>query len=242
MKQSVWSSMLLVLSGFGTACSGSLPPVPLEPPPGIHPSSVSASSAAGASEGQAPASAPESSIEADGGQPSTVVSEPALEVRDVKYVVRSDGLKVLADGVSLVPRARAVRVGAGWGLLISVEVRSEDGATHTLLAPEVHEIALAGEVRRAKKEEVEEFSDVRESDRTLELTPVKMIRLEAKWPRTTGLRPLSTGDELGLEMGLWGLGRDPGSRRPLRRLARVDVSFDGGKPRVRVGVPEGLSN
>lgn len=246
MNHSVRVAILLVVPSWVMACSGAqkesrvleeatLPSstasiAPLAPGQEPLPTEVAEASTADRKPGEPEKPAPESEP-----APGT----PGAE-RTVKYVVRSDGLRVLTEGLAFTPKARAIRVGSGWGLEISVEVRAEDEALHSLLAPEASEIALAGEIHRAVNDELEEFSDRRESDRDLEVARAKPIRLMRTWPSKGGPRPLAVGDELGLEMGIWGLGTDKASRRPLNRLARVDLKFEKGRPRVKVAAPEGI--
>jgi hypothetical protein len=182
---------------------------------------------------------------------SNSASEPALDTsataasentgREIKYMVSPEGVRVRVDGVEFTPAAEATKVGKGWGIKVRVEAKSQDEATHSLLAPKDSEIAFAGHVKRAGKGELEEFGDRREGDRSLDVTPKKSVKLARTWPQKDGPQPLGPGDELRLEIGIWGLGADAGSRRPVKKLVRIDVKFDKDKPRVKVAAPEGVA-
>lgn len=240
MCSSVCLTALLFVSGLALACGSSQPepsvpktPAPITPAPPIT---------AEPTEATAPTEeAAEAATETQGPAPATLPEPTAEKQRDVKYVVSPEGLRVLAEGVAFTPKAEAVRAGSGWGVKVTVEARSDDEAVHSLLAPQEGEVAFAAEVRRAGKEESERFSDRRDSDRDLEVRPGKPVKLSRTWPAKGGAGSLAVGDTLLLDIGIWGLGADSASRRPLNKLARVELKFDKGKPRVKVMAPEGIS-
>lgn len=179
---------------------------------------------------------PEPEPEADATQ--APAAEPGS--RDVRYIVSPEGLKVKAEGVLFIPTVEVARVGGGWGVKVKVEARSDDEGVHSLLAPTDRELAFAGAVKRADGSS-ENFSDRREGERDLEVTPKRSVKLARAWPAKGGPKPLAPGDELKLQVGLWGLGADAASRRPLNKLCRVEVKFDKDKPRAKVMAPEGIS-
>lgn len=159
--------------------------------------------------------------------------------RNVKYVVNPEGMRVELEGVTFAPKAEAVKVGAGYGLKLKVDVRAKDGKSHSLLAPKNAEVAFAGSVKR-KDGEPEKFGDKREGDREIVLKGDKAVHLARSWP-PAGEKPIVNGDELELMVGIWGLGDDAASRRPLKKFCKVTLKFEKDKPRVVVTTPDGVS-
>ncbi|HET9959264.1 MAG TPA: hypothetical protein VFQ61_32465 [Polyangiaceae bacterium] len=171
----------------------------------------------------------------EGGTEPEVVSEPA---RNVKYVVSPEGLRVEVEGVSFSPKGEAVKTAGGYTIRFKVEARAKDGKTHSLLAPESKELAFAGRVK-GPDGEATRFGDKREGDRALTLGE-KPVTLKRSYPGP-GEKPLSAGSELELMVGLWGIGADESSRRPLNKFFRATVKLDKEKPRVVIAPPEGTS-
>lgn len=159
--------------------------------------------------------------------------------RNVKYAVSPDGMRVEVDGVSFVPKAELVKSGAGYAIKLRVEARAKDGNAHSLLAPTGTELAIAGQIKRSGQAEPEVLSDRREGDREIVLKD-KPATLTRTWPGADGPKVLAVGDEAELLVGIWGLGADKNSRRPLKKLCKLTVKFDKGKPRVAVGPPDGI--
>jgi len=160
--------------------------------------------------------------------------------RNVKYVVNPEGMRVEIEGVSFAPKAEIVKLGASYGVKLKVEVRAKDGKSHSILAPANAEVAFAGSVKR-KDAETEKFGDKREGDREVVLKGEKSQRLSRSWPPAGGLKPLALGDELELMVGIWGLGEDATSRRPLKKFCKVTVKFEKDKPKLSVTPPDGVS-
>ncbi|MGC4094236.1 MAG: hypothetical protein QM756_41275 [Polyangiaceae bacterium] len=159
--------------------------------------------------------------------------------RNVKYVVNPEGMRVELEGVSFAPKAEAVKVAGGYGVKLKVEVKAKDGKPHSILAPKGAEVAFAGSVKR-KEGEPEKFGDKREGDNEVALKGDKAAQLSRSWPPAGGPKPLSVGDELELMVGIWGLGEDAGSRRPLKKFCKVSVKFEKDKPKVSVTAPDGV--
>lgn len=162
---------------------------------------------------------------------------PAAE-RNIRYIVNPDGMRVEVDGLVFTPKAELVKSGKGSGIKLRVEVRAKDGKTHSLLAPEKAPLAFAGKIRRKDQEE-EQFSDKREGDHAVTVGE-KLVKLQRTWP-AAGVKPLSSGDELELLVGIWGVGPDEASRRPLKKFCKITVKFDRPKPRVIVAPPDGAT-
>lgn len=174
------------------------------------------------------------------GSSPVLAADGEVKPREVKYMVSPTGLRVSVERVTFTPTVELKRQGKGWGFEVRVEAKVEDDASHSLLAPKGAEIAWAGQVLRAAGGEPETFADHRENDRALELTPNKPVKLSRLWPAKNGPKALAPGDTLHLELGIWGLGADAASRRPVKKLCLVEVKFEKDKPRVKVLPPGGL--
>jgi hypothetical protein len=172
---------------------------------------------------------------------ATAASDTESSARNVKYIVNPEGMRVEIEGVSLVPKVETVQKGGGWGVKLKVEVRAKDGKTHSILAPEGKEIAFAGKLQRKDQSEPELFSDRREGDRELVLDPKKPLTLSRTWPGPSEPKPLAMGDEVEIMVGIWGLGEDAGSRRPLKKFCKITLKLDKPKPRALVKPPDGVS-
>lgn len=228
-------SLVLATSLALAACGGS-PPAPAEPTPApaapVEPPPEPAAE---------PQHAPQPEPAADASHPATNPDTEASsgnEQREIKYYVSPDGLRVEIAGVQFTPTAEAVRVGGGWGVKVQVAAKARDGKPHSLLAPKGGEIAFAGTVTRAKGDP-EEFGDERSGDDALTLEGDKSQKLTRTWPAKGGPKPVAAGDELALSIGIWGVGDDASSRRPVRKLALVTLKVDKGKGKATVKPPEG---
>lgn len=235
-----------------SACGGSEKKPELPPPSEIPPAEPPASDAkkdeapapdadkgTGANEkaSSAPSDAPaDKPAEAD--KPAADSGEEST-ARNVKYVVNPEGMRVELEGVVFAPKAEVVKVGAGYGLKLKVDVRAKDGKEHSLLAPKNAEIAFAGSIKR-KDGEPEKFGDKREGDREIALKGEKPVHLTRSWP-VAGQKPIANGDELELMVGIWGVGENAASRRPLKKFCKVTLKFEKDKPRVVVTTPDGVS-
>ena len=160
--------------------------------------------------------------------------------RNVKYIVSPEGMRIEVDGVTFTPKAEAVKSGAGWVIKVRVQARAKGDSAYSLLAPTGAEVAIAGVIRRGSQATPEMLSDHRNGDRELILTG-KAVTLTRTWPGAGGPEVLAPGDEADLLVGIWGLGEDATSRRPVRKLCKLTVKFDKPKPRVSVGAPDGIS-
>jgi hypothetical protein len=147
-------------------------------------------------------------------------------------------MRVRVAGIELVPKAELVSKGGTQSIKLRVEVRAEDGKRHSLLAPAGKEVAFAGKVRRADGTE-ESFTDEREGEREVVVEEGKDATLSRTFPEK-GMKPLKMGDELELQVGLWGLGDDAASRRPVRAVCKVSLTYPRKKPKLKVTPPDGL--
>ena len=178
--------------------------------------------------------------------PPTASAEPATEPaaepadttpREVNYVMASGKLEVVVEGVRFKPSVKAVRVGAGWGIAIDVEGEAEDDAMHSLLKPKSGALAIAARITR-KGGKVESQTDTREGDDEDFVTPGTIAKLERKWPNGPKDKPLVAGDKVELQVGLWGIGAEAKSRRPLKKFFLVTMVVGKGEPRPLVAPPE----
>ena len=64
--------------------------------------------------------------------------------------------------------------------------------------------------------------------------------LTRDWPGTSGTAALRSGDEIALEVGLWGLGDDADSRRPVAKFFLVTMKVGAKSPEPRVTTPDGM--
>jgi hypothetical protein len=205
------------------ACSGSPP---------------AASSAAEPELESAPSDeAPPAPAEGAGAEPGVEAGangEPG-EGREIKYIVTPQGLEVEVAGVHFLAAATAIKTGGGWGVRVSATAKSKDEKAHSLLSPKGGPIALAGNVKRGGTSE--RFSDKREGEDEKIIPANEPLEFSREWP-AKGEKALRPGDELELEVGLWGLGDDAASRRPVRQFFNVRMLVGKQKPLPVVVPPQ----
>jgi len=170
-------------------------------------------------------------VEAQADAPATPAApDPAGGGREVVYRMTPEGLKVEVEGAQFAPTAQSYKTKDGYGVEITVEASSK---VNGLLAnPEAGPLAFAGRVVR-KSGRVDQFGDKRSGRGTKPLGPNSSQKFSRKWP-IEGVSLLSPGDELELEIGLWGYGTSEASLRPVRKFASVKMkaSADGASPIV----------
>ncbi len=132
--------------------------------------------------------------------------------REIVYRVSLDGMKIQLEDVEFQPRAERIRVRGGYGVKLTVTAVSS--LSQTLLNPKSGPMAFGGSVYR---ESQEKFGDRREGDAELRLVPGKPATFSRVWP-SAEQRPLEPGERLELQIGLWGLGMDAESRRPVKKF------------------------
>jgi hypothetical protein len=195
-------------------------------------------------------SEPESSAKEPETKPDEPVAEPEEETdasseespdnekpREVRYIMVGGKLEVETNGVRFRPAVKAVKTGGGWGIKLTVETEVVDGEQHVLLAPEAGIFAFAREITR-KGKEPERFWDERKGDGEAVVKPDEKGSFERAWPGTTGDKALAKGDKLKIEVGLWGLGDDKKSRRPVKKFLIVSLNADRANPSAVVLPPE----
>jgi hypothetical protein len=147
--------------------------------------------------------------------------------REVEYKVTPEGLVIVTDGVTMKPRAKAVKIKGGWGVEVSVEVTTDK--LRFLTNPENGPLAFAGSVTTTK--ETKAFTDERKGSDALNVQPGDPKTITRTFPGK-GQQPLWWGEKLELTAGLWGLGND-GERRPLNKLFKLTFEArEGAKPLI----------
>lgn len=156
--------------------------------------------------------------------------------RTVKYIMTTAGLEIEVEGVRFTPKATPIKVGAGWGVRIVVDAKVIDDTAHSLLDPKNGPLAFAGSVDRGG--EVLRIGDKREGEGEKLIGPGEKVKLERDWPGKTGDKPVTAGQSVALEVGLWGLGPDADQRRAVRDFFQVKLRVgDKGKPQPVISPP-----
>jgi hypothetical protein len=168
---------------------------------------------------------------------SSEEAPPDEKPREVRYIMVGGKLEVETNGVRFRPSVKAVKTGGGWGVKLTVESEVVDGEQHVLLAPESGIFAFAREITR-KGKEPERFWDERKGDAEAVVKPDEKGKFEREWPGTTGDKALAKGDKVKIEVGLWGLGDDKKSRRPVKKFLIVSLNADKANPSAVVLPPE----
>ncbi len=156
-------------------------------------------------------------------------------VREVKYVVTPEGLKIEVAGVRFVASAEAKQIAQGWGAKVTIKAEALDGKDHVLLNPKNGPIAFAAAVFKKGSSEAERIPDSRAGDGEVKLSssPKSFSR---QFPEKGG-RVLAIGETLDMEVALWGLGGTAEDRRPVKQFFHVKMKVDKGKPKVTVEPP-----
>lgn len=162
-------------------------------------------------------------------------SESPPAPREIRYVVTPEGLEIRVEGVDFLAKAASERVGGGWGTKVTVSAIAKDEQSHSLLNPKNGPLAFAGSVQRGEKSE--RFADERSGDGEQRLEPDKPLKFSRSWPGKSSAKPLTKGDRLELDVGLWGIGETADKRRPVKSFFRVVLAVAQGKPEVQISPP-----
>jgi hypothetical protein len=215
------STMALVVAGCGGQKEAEAPPESAEAPADEPEDDVSADEAALLEEIEASAEIADAQAAAgDGGGDGE---------REVVYRLSQDGLKVQVDGATFIPKAEAVKVAGRWGVKLTLEATTE--SDKVLSTPKKGPMAFGGFVERSSKSP---FGDKREGDAEVTLTPDKPQTFTRTWP-DSDQQGLAPGEKLELQVGLWGLGADSASKKPVRRFFVVKMVADrvGAQPLIQ---------
>jgi hypothetical protein len=229
---------VFVLALAASACGGGAQATPPAEP--IAADSAGAPPPA-ASSAAAEAAAPAASDDAPATEAAKSDAKPLPDPnaqRDITYVVVPEGLKITVAGVKFVASSVAQQTGAGWGVKVNVDATADDDQTHSLTKPKAGPLAFAGSITRKGKSE--HFGDERAGEGEAAVAGEKPLKISRIWP-VKGVRALAIGDALDLQVGLWGLGTDADSRRPVKQFFHVRMQVDKGKPKAIVEPPASAS-
>lgn len=157
-------------------------------------------------------------------------------MREVKYVVTPEGLKIEVAGVRFLASAEAKQIAQGWGAKVTVKAEVTDGKEHVLLNPKNGPIAFAAAVFKKGSTEAERIADSRDGDGELKLSSGAPTTFSRDFPNKGG-RVLGMGETLDMEVALWGLGETAEDRRPVKQFFHVKMKVDKGKPKAIVEPP-----
>lgn len=169
-------------------------------------------------------------------EPETSKAEPEdpdNRQRQVLYRTTPAGLAVSVEGVQFLATASPVKLkNGGFGIKLKVTAEAKDDNMHTLMSPQNGPLAVAGKIKRGKSGEEVPFGDDRGNEDEQFIAPGSPLEIERDWPPQNG--PYAWwGDEIELQVGLWGLANAGERRRPVRKLFLVKmVATDKGKPVV----------
>lgn len=156
-------------------------------------------------------------------------------MREVKYVVTPEGLKIEVAGVRFLASAQAKQIAQGWGAKVTIKAEATDGKEHVLLNPKNGPIAFAAAVFKKGSTEAERIPDSREGDAEVKLSSSPST-FSREFPAKGG-RVLAMGETLDMEVALWGLGESAEDRRPVKQFFHVKMKVDKGKPKAIVEPP-----
>jgi hypothetical protein len=177
----------------------------------------------------------EAKPDADAQPAANPLSDPNA-MREVKYIVTPEGLKIQVAGVRFLASAEAKQIGQGWGAKITVKAEVLDSKEHLLLSAKKGPIAFAAAVFKKGSTEAERIPDERDGDGDLKLSPSAPTSFSREFPNKGG-RVLGMGETLDMEVALWGLGETKADRRPVKQFFHVKMKVDKGKPKAIIEPP-----
>jgi hypothetical protein len=183
----------------------------------------------------APEAKPEEpKADAPAAKPAAPAKDPNA-MREVKYVVTPEGLKIEVAGVRFWASAQAKQIAQGWGAKVTIKAEATDGKEHVLLNPKNGPIAFAAAVFKKGSTEAERIPDSREGDGEIKLS-ASPSTFSREFPAKGG-RVLAMGETLDMEVALWGLGESAEDRRPVKQFFHVKMKVEKGKPKAVVEPP-----
>jgi hypothetical protein len=201
--------------------AGEVPPPPVE-------TAAAPAEAAPPAEAAAPADTKPAAAEPPAKDPNAM--------REVRYVVTPEGLKIEVAGVRFLAAAEAKQIGQGWGAKVTVKAEVTDGKEHVLLNPKNGPLAFAAAVFKKGSTEAERIADERNGDGDMKLSSGSPLSFSRDFPNKGG-RVLGMGETLDMEVALWGLGESAEDRRPVKQFFHVKMKVDKGKPKAIVEPP-----
>ncbi|HXK18338.1 MAG TPA: hypothetical protein VNG33_11075 [Polyangiaceae bacterium] len=219
------------------ACGSEPQPEPKTPDAAPAPSASAVPAAAAADSAGADAKPEaEPKPEADAKPVAPPPPKDPNAMREVKYVVTPEGLKIEVAGVRFMAAAQAKQIAQGWGAKITVKAEVLDSKEHVLLNPKNGPIAFAAAVFKKGSTEAERIPDERSGEGELKLSPAAPTSFSRDFPNKGG-RVLGMGETLDMEVALWGLGDTSEDRRPVKQFFHVKMKVEKGKPKASVEPP-----
>jgi hypothetical protein len=227
----VRAAALFIAISLISGCGGSSPPAQ-EPAPEQEQSPGATPAPAAATADSKPAAAPEPAQAATDTPPPVKKDDPDNRKRQVYYRSTPDGLAVSIEGVEFTIKAAPKKLdNGGFGITINVQAEAKDDGMHTLLSPKNGPLAVGGTIKRKKGGE-ETITDKRDGEDEQFIAPGTALEFVHEWPGKDG--PFAWwGDEIELQVGLWGVGAAGERRRPVMKLCIIKmVAVKDGKPVV----------
>ncbi|HYJ11349.1 MAG TPA: hypothetical protein VEX18_20140 [Polyangiaceae bacterium] len=231
-----------VASSLG-ACGAEPAPEPKTPDAATAPAPAAPAAPPAVDAGPATEAEPasEAKPEAEAKQAAEGPPRDPNAMREVKYVVTPEGLKIEVAGVRFLASAAAKQIGQGWGAKVTVKAEAIDSKEHVLLNPKNGPIAFAAAVFKKDSTEAERIPDSREGEGELTLSPGLPKTFTRDFPNKGG-RVLGIGETLDMEVALWGLGETKEDRRAVKQFFHVKMKVDKGKPKAKVEPPPSVAN
>jgi pyruvate/2-oxoglutarate dehydrogenase complex dihydrolipoamide acyltransferase (E2) component len=219
-------------------CGAEAAPEPKTPAAAAEAPATAEPAPAPAEAAPAEAKPEEPKADAPAAKPAAPAKDPNA-MREVKYVVTPEGLKIEVAGVRFLASAEAKQIAQGWGAKVTIKAEATDGKEHVLLNPKNGPIAFAAAVFKKGSTEAERIPDSREGDGEVKLSgsPSTFSR---EFPAKGG-RVLAMGETLDMEVALWGLGESTEDRRPVKQFFHVKMKVEKGKPKAVVEPPASAS-
>jgi hypothetical protein len=143
--------------------------------------------------------------------------------REIIYRVASGELTVDLGGLTLKPKAKAVkRANGSYGVELEVVAESKDGQQYWISSPSNRPLSIAGEVL-LRAEETQRFGDERKGEGELTVGSRALRTFRQSWP-AKGQPKIWGGQKATLEVGLWGVRGEDERERPVKRLFIVKLS------------------
>jgi hypothetical protein len=143
--------------------------------------------------------------------------------REIIYRVSSGELTVDLGGITLKPKAKAVKRDNGsYGVELEVVAESKDGQRYWIQSPGNRPLSIAGEIT-VRGNETQRFGDERKGDGELTVGSSAMRTFRQSWP-AKGQPRVWGGQKATLEVGLWGVRGEDERDRPVKRLFIVKLS------------------
>lgn len=220
---------------LGACGGGAVEPKNAEAAPSASSAPVAPAAASSAAAPVSDAAATEPEEKAEAAEPAPKAKDPNA-IREIKYVVAPEGLRIEVAGVRFLAAAEAKRVAQGWGAKLTVKAEVTDGKPHVLLNPKNGPLAFAAAVFKKGSTEAERIPDSRQGDAELSLAAGSPTSFAREFPGKGG-RVLAIGETLDMEVALWGLGETSDDRRPVKQLFHVKMKVEKGKPKAFVEPP-----